>query len=34
MQLVSDDASDVTCVLVYKGSAGRQDLAHTKTEPF
>ena len=34
MQLISDDASDVTCVLVYKGSAGRQDLAHTKTEPF
>jgi hypothetical protein len=31
---VSDDGSDVTVCLVYKRGAGRQDLAHTKTEPF
>ena len=34
MQLISDDASDVTCVLVYYRGGGRQDLAYTKSEPF
>ena len=34
MQLISDDGSDVTCVLIYYRGGGRQDLAHTKTEPF
>ena len=34
MQLISDDASDVTCVLIYYHGGGRQDLAYTKTEPF
>ena len=34
MQLISDDASNVTCVLIYYRGAGRQDLAYTKTEPF
>jgi hypothetical protein len=34
MQLVSDDSSDVTCVLIYYRGAGRQDLAHSKSEPF
>ena len=34
MQLISDDASDVTCVLIYYRGAGRQDLAYDKTEPF
>ncbi len=34
MQLISDDGSNVTCVLIYYRGAGRQDLAYTKTEPF
>ena len=34
MKLISDDGSDVTCVLIYYRGAGRQDLAYTKTEPF
>lgn len=29
----SSDASDVTCIIVYARGAGRQDLAHTKSEP-
>ena len=33
-QFISDDGSDVSCCLVYMRGAGRQDLAHTKTEPF
>ena len=34
MQLISDDGSDVTCVLIYYRGGGRQDLSYTKTEPF
>ena len=34
MQLISDDGSNVTCVLINYRGAGRQDLAYTKTEPF
>ena len=34
MQLISDDGSNVTCVLIYYRGAGRQDLDYTKTEPF
>tara|TARA_Y100001951_G_scaffold18473_1_gene13734 strand:+ start:129 stop:476 length:348 start_codon:yes stop_codon:yes gene_type:complete len=34
MKLISDDASDVTCVLIYYRGAGRQDVAYTKSEPF
>jgi hypothetical protein len=30
---VSDDASDVTCLLIYYRGGGRQDLAHTLSEP-
>jgi hypothetical protein len=30
---VSDDAGDVTCGIIYYRGAGRQDLAHTKSEP-
>ena len=33
-KFISDDGSDVTVILVYMRGAGRQDLAHTKTEPF
>ena len=33
-RFISDDGSDVTVCLVYKRGGGRQDLAHTKTEPF
>lgn len=33
-KFISDDAADVTCILIYLRGAGRQDLAHTKTEPF
>jgi len=33
-KFISDDGSDVTVCLVYMRGAGRQDLAHTKTEPF
>ena len=33
-QFISDDGSPVNCCLVYMRGAGRQDLAHTKTEPF
>ena len=33
-QLISDDGSDVTCVLIYVRGSGRQDLAYTATEPF
>jgi hypothetical protein len=33
-KFVSDDGSDVTVCLVYKRGSGRQDLAHTKSEPF
>jgi len=32
--LISDDGSDVTCVLIYYRGGGRQDLAYTKAEPF
>ena len=34
MKFISDDDSDVTCVIIYYRGGGRQDLAHTKTEPF
>ena len=34
MRLISDDASDVTCILIYLRGAGRQDVAYTKSEPF
>ena len=33
-KLISDDAGDVTCVLIYVRGSGRQDLAHTVSEPF
>ena len=33
-KLISDDDSDVTCVLIYVRGSGRQDLAHTVSEPF
>ena len=33
-RFISDDGSPVNCCLVYMRGAGRQDLAHTKTEPF
>ena len=34
MKLISDDSSDVTCVLIYYRGGGRQDVAYTKSEPF
>jgi len=34
VKFVSDDGSDVTCGIIYLRGSGRQDLAHTKTEPF
>ena len=33
-KLISDDGSDATCVLIYVRGSGRQDLAHTVSEPF
>ena len=33
-KLISDDDSDVTCVLIYVRGSGRQDLAYTASEPF
>ena len=33
-KLISDDASDVTCVLIYVRGSSRQDLAYTVAEPF
>ena len=33
-QLISDDGSDVTCVLIYVRGSSRQDLAYTASEPF
>ena len=33
-KLISDDASDVTCVLIYVRGSGRQDLAYSVAEPF
>ena len=33
-KLISDDASDVTCVLIYVRGSGRQDVAYTVAEPF
>jgi len=33
-QLISDDGSDVTCVLIYVRGSGRQDVAYTVAEPF
>lgn len=33
-QFVSDDASDVTCILIYYRGSSRQDLAHDLAEPF
>ena len=34
MKFISDDSSDVTCILVYYRGGGQQHLAYTKTEPF
>ena len=34
IKFISDDASDVTCEIIYFRGAGRQDLAYDKTEPF
>ena len=31
---ISDDGSDVTCILVYYRGSSRQDLAYTLSEPF
>ena len=33
-KLISDDSSDVTCVLIYVRGSGRQDLAYSVAEPF
>ena len=33
-KLLSDDGSNVTCVLIYVRGSGRQDVAYTATEPF
>ena len=33
-KLISDDSSDVTCVLIYIRGSGRQDLAYAVAEPF
>ena len=33
-KLISDDSSDVTCVLIYVRGSGRQDVAYTVAEPF
>jgi|TARA_R100001086_G_C11709949_1_gene223851 hypothetical protein len=33
-KLISDDASDVTCILIYVRGSSRQDLAYTVSEPF
>ena len=33
-KFISDDSSDVTCVLIYVRGSGRQDVAYTATEPF
>ena len=33
-KFISDDSSDVTCVLIYVRGSGRQDLAYTASEPF
>ena len=33
-KLISDDSSDVTCVLIYVRGSGRQDLAYAVAEPF
>lgn len=34
MKLISDDGSDVTCVLIYIRGSGRADGGGTLTEPF
>jgi len=34
VQFISDDGSDVTCGIIYYHGPGRQDLAHSKSEPF
>jgi hypothetical protein len=33
-KLISDDSSDVTCVLIYVRGSSRQDVAYTLGEPF
>ena len=33
-QFISDDGSDVTCILIYMRGASRSDLAYALTEPF
>jgi len=33
-KIISDDGSDVNCILVYERGAGRQDLSYSITAPF
>lgn len=33
-KVISDDAADVTCIIVYKRGSGPQNLAAGRTEPY